>query len=112
MTTRLNESGSDELRQRTIVINKYSGWYEGNVDGFKDMLHKFHQRAEQMGGGDRPVLMTEFGGAGIFGDVGWEPRLFSEDYQAQIVTEALAIFRDDQRLAAPLSGSSPIPVVI
>ena len=81
-----------------IGINKYYGWYEGDVDGFKNMLQQFHVHAERMGAGDRPVLMTEFGGAGIFGDVGWEPRLFSEDYQAQIVTEALEIFRNDPRI--------------
>ncbi|WP_462412886.1 glycoside hydrolase family 2 protein [Neobacillus sp. Marseille-QA0830] len=81
-----------------IGINKYSGWYEGDVNGFKDMLEQFHERAEQMGAGEKPVLMTEFGGAGIFGDIGWEPRLFSEDYQSQIVAEALAIFRDDPKV--------------
>ncbi|TYP76556.1 beta-glucuronidase [Paenibacillus methanolicus] len=43
--------------------------------------------------------MTEFGGAGLFGDVGWEPRLFSEDYQARLVTEALTIFRNDPNIA-------------
>ena len=81
-----------------IGINKYYGWYEGNVDGFKEMLRQFHERAEAMGAGDTPVLMTEFGGAGIFGDVGWEPRLFSEDYQADIVAGALDIFRDDPKI--------------
>jgi Beta-galactosidase/beta-glucuronidase len=81
-----------------IGINKYYGWYEGQVEGFRDMLQKFHTRAELLGAGDKPVLMTEFGGAGIGGDVGWEPRLFSEDYQAHIVTEALGIFRDDPRI--------------
>lgn len=81
-----------------IGINKYYGWYEGQVDGFKNMLQQFHARAELLGAGDKPVLMTEFGGAGIFGDVGWEPRLFSEDYQAHIVTEALGLFRDDPKI--------------
>lgn len=81
-----------------IGINKYNGWYEGKVDGFKGMLEKFHAYADKMGAGDKPVLMTEFGGAGIFGDVGWEPRLFSEDYQSHIVTEALRIFREDPRI--------------
>jgi len=81
-----------------IGINKYYGWYEGKTEQFKDMLEQFHKRAEAMGAGDRPVLMTEFGGAGIAGDVGWEPRLFSEDYQAQIVTEALEIFRNDHKI--------------
>ncbi|MCG7381215.1 glycoside hydrolase family 2 TIM barrel-domain containing protein [Paenibacillus sp. ACRRY] len=81
-----------------IGINKYYGWYEGDTNNFRDMLHQFHERAAALGAGDRPVLMTEFGGAGIYGDVGWEPRLFSEDYQAKIVTEALAIFRDDPKI--------------
>jgi beta-glucuronidase len=81
-----------------IGINKYYGWYEGEVGGFQDMLEQFHTRAESLGAGDKPVLMTEFGGAGLAGDVGWEPRLFSEDYQAYIITEALAIFRNDSRI--------------
>jgi beta-glucuronidase len=81
-----------------IGVNKYYGWYQGKVDGFEDMLKKFHERAEELGAGDKPVLMTEFGGAGIFGDVGWEPRLFSEDYQEHIVSEALRIFRADPKI--------------
>ncbi|MEK4480908.1 MULTISPECIES: glycoside hydrolase family 2 TIM barrel-domain containing protein [Paenibacillus] len=81
-----------------IGINKYFGWYEGDTASFKDMLEQFHVRAEQMGAGDKVVLMTEFGGAGLFGDVGWEQRLFSEDYQADIVTEALAIFKNDSKI--------------
>lgn len=81
-----------------IGINKYYGWYEGNTSNFRDMLQQFHERAASMGVGDRPVLMTEFGGAAIFGDVGWEPRLFSEDYQATIITEALTIFKEDPKI--------------
>ncbi|WP_159881773.1 glycoside hydrolase family 2 protein [Paenibacillus puerhi] len=81
-----------------IGINKYYGWYEGKVGGFEGMLRQFHERAEAMGAGDTPVLMTEFGGAGIFGDVGWEPRLFSENYQAHIVSEALRLFKADPKI--------------
>ncbi len=81
-----------------IGINKYYGWYEGDTSQFKEMLRLFHERAASMGAGETPVLMTEFGGAAIFGDVGWEPRLFSEDYQAQIITEALTIFKDDPNI--------------
>jgi beta-glucuronidase len=78
-----------------VGINKYHGWYEGKVEEFSRMLQEFHVYAESMGAGDKPVLMTEFGGAGIYGDTGWEQRLFSEDYQSYIVTEALRIFRED-----------------
>ncbi|TBL81267.1 glycoside hydrolase family 2 protein [Paenibacillus thalictri] len=81
-----------------IGINKYNGWYEGQVEGFAQLLEQFHARADALGAGDKPVLMTEFGAAGIFGDVGWEPRLFSEDYQAHVVSTALRIFKEDPRI--------------
>ncbi|WP_407272287.1 glycoside hydrolase family 2 protein [Radiobacillus sp. PE A8.2] len=81
-----------------IGINKYHGWYEGKVDGFKHMLENFHAYADKMGAGDKPVMMTEFGGAGIYGDTGWENRLFSEDYQAEIVGDALHIFNNDPKI--------------
>lgn len=81
-----------------IGINKYFGWYDGEVEGFSNMLEQFHKRAERLGAGDKVILMTEFGGAGLFGDVGWEPRLFSEDYQARIVAGALAVFRSDPKI--------------
>lgn len=81
-----------------IGINYYHGWYNGNVEQFANMLQSFHQRTESLGCGGKPVLMTEFGGAGIHGDTGWEPRLFSEDYQAHILARALQIFRHDPKI--------------
>ncbi|UKS27569.1 beta-glucuronidase [Paenibacillus sp. HWE-109] len=85
-----------------IGINKYYGWYEGSVDGFRDMLQAYYRNAESQGAGDKPVIMSEFGAAGIFGDAGWEPRLFSEDYQADVVQQALKIFRADPRIVGTL----------
>lgn len=85
-----------------IGINKYYGWYEGSVDGFSTMLQDYFINAEKQGAAGKPVIMSEFGAAGIFGDAGWEPRLFSEDYQADVVTRALKIFRDDPRIVGTL----------
>lgn len=82
-----------------IGINHYHGWYHGKVEQFADMLAGFHKHAAALGCADKPVLMTEFGGAGIYGDTGWEPRLFSEDYQAEILAKALRIFRGDPKLS-------------
>lgn len=82
-----------------IGINYYHGWYNGKVEQFADMLQGFHKQAAALGCGDKPVLMTEFGGAGIHGDTGWEPRLFSEDYQAEILACALRIFRGDPKVS-------------
>jgi beta-glucuronidase len=83
-----------------IGVNKYFGWYGGKVDQFAEFMSRFHDYAQAQGVGDKPVLMTEFGGAGIFGDVGWEEeRMFSEDYQAAILQEALRIFRADPNIS-------------
>ncbi|CAG7658211.1 glycoside hydrolase family 2 TIM barrel-domain containing protein [Paenibacillus allorhizosphaerae] len=82
-----------------IGLNVYYGWYNGKVEEFDAFLPKFHAYAASVGAGDKPVLMTEFGGAGIFGDVGWEEdRMFSEDYQAKIHAKALASFRADPKI--------------
>jgi beta-glucuronidase len=82
-----------------IGINYYHGWYQGKAQQFEDTLRAFHAHAAGLGCGDKPVLMTEFGGAGIQGDTGWEPRLFSEDYQAEVLATSLRIFRNDPKIA-------------
>lgn len=81
-----------------IGINYYGGWYYGHV-GFEEMLETFHERCITYGAEDTPVLMTEFGGAGVYGDSGWEPRLFSEDYQADLISRALKLFRSDPKIS-------------
>jgi beta-glucuronidase len=82
-----------------IGINKYYGWYDGEVEEFVPFLEKYHAYAASMGAKDTPIILAEFGGAGLFGDVGWEERrLFSEDYQADLLRKALTIFRNDSSI--------------
>lgn len=81
-----------------IGINYYGGWYFGHV-GFEEMLEVFHERCKEYGAENTPVLMTEFGGAGVQGDSGWEPRLFSEDYQADLLSKSLKLFRSDSKIS-------------
>lgn len=82
-----------------IGINKYFGWYGGEVEGFAPFLEKYHDYAASVGAKDKPIILAEFGAAGLFGDVGWEERrLFSEDYQADVLQKALTIFRNDRSI--------------
>jgi Beta-galactosidase/beta-glucuronidase len=82
-----------------IGINKYYGWYGGEVEEFEPFMKDYHAYAESVGAGHIPVILAEFGGAGVFGDTGWEERrLFSEDYQADILNKALRIFREDSNI--------------
>lgn len=85
-----------------IGINKYYGWYHDTTEGFRTMLDRFYEHAEALGASDRPIIMSEFGAAGIYGDTGWEPRLFSEDYQAEVLETALAIFRADPKICGTM----------
>jgi beta-glucuronidase len=79
-----------------IGINKYYGWYDGEVEEFAQFMRDYHAYADSVGAGHIPVILAEFGGAGVFGDTGWEERrLFSEDYQADILKKSLTIFRED-----------------
>jgi len=82
-----------------IGINQYFGWYGGKVEQFEAFLQEYKAYAEKMASAEKPVIMAEFGGAGIFGDVGWEEnRMFSEDYQSAILESALGIFRNDEQV--------------
>jgi len=77
-----------------IGVNKYYGWYDGDVEDFTGFLTELASYVDEAGGAGKPVFMAEFGGAGIFGDVGWEERrLFSENCQARILERALEQFR-------------------
>lgn len=83
-----------------IGINSYYGWYGGQVDGFAGFLEEVKQYFKACGVEDKPIFMAEFGGAGIFGDVGWEEdRMFSEDYQSHVLKHALRIFREHPEVA-------------
>jgi len=76
-------------------INMYPGWYHGNLQtmaGDIDMiLGKVHER----GFGDRPVIISEIGGAAIYGCRDWNHQRWTESYQAELLETAITrLFRD------------------
>ncbi len=83
-----------------IGVNQYYGWYQKDVNGFKTFLEELKAHMLDKGLADKPIIMAEFGGAGIFGDTSWEEsRLFSEDYQSLILDSAIRIFLEDASVA-------------
>lgn len=82
-----------------IGINKYYGWYEGSYEYWPQFLRDFHAYAATQNVGNVPVIMAEFGAAGIYGDSGWEEgRLFSEEHQADVLRFALKTFAADPQI--------------
>ncbi|MEE1224254.1 MAG: glycoside hydrolase family 2 TIM barrel-domain containing protein [Clostridia bacterium] len=79
-----------------ISSNKYVGWYgPGTVENFKDFLAKFKEYRKKMGVDDKPLIMSEFGAGGIYGENRLEAVKWSENFQADYDAYATKLFMDD-----------------
>ncbi|MBC7240431.1 MAG: hypothetical protein H5T71_10065 [Chloroflexi bacterium] len=70
-----------------VSVNAYHGWYRYDTT-WADFLEQMRAYA-----GDKPLLITEFGAGGIYGCHSLdEGVLWSEEYQAKALTDALKAF--------------------
>lgn len=78
----------DRLAEHLDVIglNEYFGWYEPDVDGLRRLLA--NSRPGQ------PVVISETGADGVPGMHGGERQLFTEECQAAVFREQIAIVAD------------------
>ncbi len=77
---------NDKLIEKLDVIsfNEYLGWYGGAPEQCRNKSFKM--------GYDKPVIVSEFGGGAIQGMLGDNSTVWSEDFQAYLYTESLAMF--------------------
>jgi beta-glucuronidase len=75
----------DRLAQHLDVIglNEYFGWYEPGFDGLRTLLANSSP--------DRPVVISETGADALAGHHGREDELFTEECQARMHREQVAI---------------------
>ena len=78
-----------------ICINKYTGWYSGNIEEWQDFLDGFRKRRRELGLENKPVIMSEFGGAAVWGHRSFDTVRWSEEYQAKLIGHCLQTFHDD-----------------
>jgi beta-glucuronidase len=79
-----------------ICINNYVGWYGAKRSAWQEnTLSKLRQHMENMNIAPKPIIMSEFGAAAIYGHHTFDDLKWTEEYQATLLTEALQIFRDD-----------------
>ncbi len=75
-----------------ISINHYAGWYNGPLDDWPNFLDKLAAYAESTGNGHKPIVLSEFGFGGIYGDHELEGDVFwSENYQADALSYAIDV---------------------
>ena len=79
-----------------ISLNQYFGWY-GSDDpaAWDDFLRDFRARRAALGLSDKPVIMSEFGAAAVYGHRTFDNLRWSEDYQASLLTSCLEKFHVD-----------------
>ena len=76
-------------------MNIYFGWYKnahkeetGLSDGYDSwprLLEMVEEKFRKSGWSHMPLMVTEYGGEGIYGDTGFESRKWSEQYQAELL---------------------------
>ena len=80
-----------------VSFNIYTGWYQD-----MDMLERHEQEMDWIastGGAGKPVIVSEFGGGGIYGYRSRIRDKWSEERQGDIIRENLEIYREDARIS-------------
>ena len=86
-----------------ICLNLYFGWYYGFEPGAWDKFFlEFEERIKELGICDKPIIMSEFGYAGLYGCHDEEDIAWSEDYQAARLADALTSFKNQPRVKGSL----------
>ena len=93
-----------------ISVNLYPAWYgslypdlAGGYDSWPDMVTRITARMEEYGAGDKPLMLTEFGGAAVAGCVDpFTDTKWTEPHQVKILDGALRHLISDPRVTGTL----------
>lgn len=75
-----------------VCLNIYLGWYEGTLSDWDDYTDRILERMCTLGLGEVPILYSEFGAAAIYGCHDEDSVLWSEEYQAKLLSHCLWTF--------------------
>ncbi len=68
-----------------VSINTYPGWYWGTIEGIPEALDKLVAHVDATGHADKPLIISEIGGAAVYGCRDWNADRWSEQYQARLL---------------------------
>lgn len=75
-----------------ISMNKYIGWYEGTLKEWDKFIDDFHTYLAKFDCEGKPVVISEFGAGGIWGNVSLENLKWTENYQAEAIDYMIKVF--------------------
>lgn len=79
-----------------VSFNMYSGWYQDVA--VKERHEQEMEWIQKSGGAGKPVIVSEFGAAAIYGYRDRGHCKWSEERQADVIRENLDVYREDERL--------------
>ena len=82
-----------------LAINWYNGWYQGNRDTWGRFLNELRLRRKELGLENKPVILSEFGAAAIYGHHTFDDQKWTEEYQANMLEICLNVFHEDPMVA-------------
>jgi beta-glucuronidase len=68
-----------------IAINTYPGWYKDSIEGIPEALDKLAAHVDGTGHAHKPFIISEIGGAAVYGCRDWNADRWTEQYQARIL---------------------------
>lgn len=82
-----------------ISINKYYGWYAGDKHCWDTFLTEFEERRNSLGFSHKPVVMSEFGAAALYGEHTFDNIHWTEEYQADLLSYCVNAFHNHPMIA-------------
>ena len=71
-----------------ISVNIYCGWYDNGFSCINDFFGKYDKKLKELGI-DKPIMITEFGAAAIYGHHTFDNLPWTEEYQASLISETI-----------------------
>ncbi|MBE7037511.1 MAG: beta-glucuronidase [Ruminococcaceae bacterium] len=81
-----------------ICLNEYQGWYGGSIDTWESFVDNFVEYRNKLGFENKPVIISEFGAAAIYGWHDSDKIWWSEEYQAELISHALSVFHSNENV--------------
>ncbi len=75
-----------------VSINKYFGWYDGNIEKWVDCIAALKEKLQNENLSHMPIIISEFGAGGIYGENTFEGPKWTENYQDKYLDYTIRLF--------------------
>ncbi len=75
-----------------ICLNLYYGWYQSELSEWPVALDRIIERTKSLDLENKPIILSEFGAAALYGCHDEDSFLWTEEYQAKLIKYCLELF--------------------